>query len=96
MNVFEILADPSRRRILNLLREEERSAGELGDALSVSQPGVSKHLRVLREAGLVSVRAEAQRRMYRLRPSPLGEVDAWLEPYRPFLAGATSSQPAVG
>lgn len=92
MNVFEILADPSRRRILNLLREQERSAGELGDALAVSQPGVSKHLRVLREAGLVSVRAEAQRRLYRLRPSPLGEVDRWLEPYRPLLS-LTSSPP---
>jgi DNA-binding transcriptional ArsR family regulator len=85
MNVFEILADPGRRRILNLLREQERSAGELGDALAVSQPGVSKHLRVLREAGLVSVRAEAQRRIYRLRPAPLGEVDLWLEPFRPLL-----------
>jgi DNA-binding transcriptional ArsR family regulator len=97
MNIFEILADPSRRRILNLLREQERSAGELGEALSVSQPGVSKHLRVLREAGLVSVRAEAQRRVYRLRPAPLGELDAWLDPYRRLLtAGASTSSPAAG
>ena len=95
MNVFEILADPSRRRILNLLREQERSAGELGEALSISQPGVSKHLRVLREAGLVSVRAEAQRRLYRLRPSPLEEIERWLEPYRPLL-GPTSSPPQAG
>jgi DNA-binding transcriptional ArsR family regulator len=93
MNVFEILADPSRRRILNLLREQERSAGELGAALSVSQPGVSKHLRVLRESGLVSVRAEAQRRLYRLRPAPLTEIDAWLEPNRRFWAASTSSPP---
>ena len=85
MNIFEILADPSRRRVLNLLREGDRSAGELGQALSISQPGVSKHLRILREAGLVSVRAEAQRRVYRLRPAALAEVDDWLEPYRPLL-----------
>ena len=85
MNVFEVLADPSRRRMLNLLRETDRSAGELGQALSVSQPGVSKHLRVLREAGLVSVRAEAQRRVYRLRPAALAEIADWIEPYRKLL-----------
>ena len=85
MNVFEVLADPSRRRMLNLLREADRSAGELGQALSVSQPGVSKHLRVLREAGLVSVRAEAQRRVYRLRPAALSEIADWIEPYRKLL-----------
>ena len=80
--MFEILAEPTRRRILDLLRERERSVGELVDALSLSQPGVSKHLRILREAGLVAVRQDAQRRWYGLNPAPLAEVVAWLEPYR--------------
>jgi DNA-binding transcriptional ArsR family regulator len=84
---FEILAEPTRRRILDLLRERERSVGELVVALDLSQPGVSKHLRVLREAGLVAVRQDAQRRWYGLRPEPLAEVDAWLEPYRRLWAG---------
>ena len=84
MNVFETLAEPNRRRILTLLCERERSAGEIGRALSISQPGVSKHLRLLREAGLVTVRSEAQTRIYRLRADPLSEVDVWLEPYRRF------------
>ncbi len=84
---FEILAEPTRRRILDLLRERERSVGELVVALDLSQPGVSKHLRVLREAGLVVVRQDAQRRWYGLRPEPLAEVDAWLEPYRRLWAG---------
>ena len=79
---FEILAEPTRRRILDLLRERERSVGELVAALGASQPGVSKHLRALREAGLVVVRREAQRRWYRLDPAPLIEIDAWLAPYR--------------
>ena len=79
---FEVLAEPTRRRILDLLRERERSVGELVDRLTISQPGVSKHLRVLREAGLVEVRTDAQRRWYGLRAEPLAEVDAWLEPYR--------------
>lgn len=79
---FEILSEPNRRRILDLLRERERPAGDLVDALSISQPGVSKHLRVLREAGLVSVRGDGQRRLYSLRPEPLAEIDAWLAPYR--------------
>jgi DNA-binding transcriptional ArsR family regulator len=79
---FEVLAEPTRRRILDLLREREQSVGELVEHLTLSQPGVSKHLRVLREAGLVEVRHDAQRRWYRLRPEPLVEVDAWLEPYR--------------
>jgi DNA-binding transcriptional ArsR family regulator len=79
---FEVLAEPSRRRILDLLREGERSVGELVGQLTISQPGVSKHLRVLREAGLVEVRTDAQRRWYGLRPEPLTEVDAWLAPYR--------------
>ena len=79
---FAVLAEPSRRRILDLLRERERSVGELVEDLRLSQPGVSKHLRVLREAGLVGVRADAQRRLYQLHAEPLAEVDAWLEPYR--------------
>ena len=79
---FAVLAEPSRRRILDLLREGERSVGDLVEDLRLSQPGVSKHLRVLREAGLVDVRVDAQRRLYQLRPAPLAEVDAWLEPYR--------------
>ena len=79
---FELLAEPTRRRILDLLRDGERPVGELVDRLSMSQPAVSKHLRVLRESGLVDVRVDAQRRMYRLRPEPLKEVDAWIAPYR--------------
>jgi DNA-binding transcriptional ArsR family regulator len=79
---FEVLAEPTRRQILDLLRERERSVGELVSRLTISQPGVSKHLRVLREAGLVEVRTDAQRRWYGLRAEPLTEVDAWLAPYR--------------
>ena len=79
---FGVLSEPNRRRILDLLREGERPAGDLVDALTISQPGVSRHLRVLREAGLVSVRGDGQRRLYSLRPGPLAEVDAWLAPYR--------------
>jgi DNA-binding transcriptional ArsR family regulator len=82
MTTFEVLADPNRRRILELLRDEERPVGDLVSALRISQPGVSKHLRVLRTAGLVAVRPDAQRRMYRVRFEPLVELDAWLEPYR--------------
>ncbi len=79
---FVVVAEPSRRRILDLLREGDRSVGDLVERLEMSQPGVSKHLRVLREAGLVEVRADAQRRWYHLRAEPLAELDAWLEPYR--------------
>ena len=79
---FELLAEPTRRRILDLLREGERPVGELVQRLRMSQPSVSKHLRVLRDSGLVDVRIDAQRRFYRLRPDPLREVDAWIEPYR--------------
>jgi DNA-binding transcriptional ArsR family regulator len=79
---FDVLAEPTRRRILDLLRERERRVGELVERLALSQPGVSKHLRVLREAGLVQVRQDAQRRWYQLRAEPLAEVDAWLTPYR--------------
>jgi DNA-binding transcriptional ArsR family regulator len=79
---FDVLAEPTRRRILDLLLEQPRSVGELVERLGLSQPGTSKHLRVLREAGLVNVRQDAQRRWYELRPEPLAEVDAWLQPYR--------------
>jgi DNA-binding transcriptional ArsR family regulator len=79
---IEALAEPSRRRILDLLRDGERSVGELVELLPLTQPAVSKHLRVLRDAGLVQVRVHAQRRLYRIRPEPLAELDAWLEPYR--------------
>ena len=80
--VFGVLAEPQRRRILDLVRDSERSVSELVGALSISQPAVSKHLRVLREAGLVEARGDEQRRLYRLRPEPLRELDAWLAPYR--------------
>jgi len=83
---FEVLAEPSRRRILDLLLERPRLVGDLTEQLGLSQPGTSKHLRVLREAGLVRVRQEAQRRWYELRPEPLAEVDAWLRPYRQLWA----------
>ncbi|HEY3015137.1 MAG TPA: metalloregulator ArsR/SmtB family transcription factor [Nocardioides sp.] len=76
------LADPGRRRLVEALRQGEATAGELADLLPIARPGVSRHLRVLREAGLVEVRAEAQRRVYRLRPEPLAEVDDWLADYR--------------
>lgn len=79
---FEVLAEPTRRRILDLLRKRPRLVGELAAELGLSQPATSKHLRVLRDAGLVKVRAEAQRRWYDLDPAPLAEVDAWLAPYR--------------
>jgi DNA-binding transcriptional ArsR family regulator len=79
---FEVLAEPNRRRILDLLRITERPVGDLVDRLDLSQPAVSKHLRVLREAGLVEVRTEGQRRYYRVRTAPLRAVDEWLEPYR--------------
>jgi DNA-binding transcriptional ArsR family regulator len=82
MSPFDVLAEPHRRHILDLLREGERSVNELVAGLGLSQPGVSKHLRVLREAGLVRVRVDAQRRLYTLRPQPLSEVQEWLEPYR--------------
>ena len=79
---FDVLAEPTRRRILDLLRERPRRVGELVEQIGLSQPGTSKHLRVLREAGLVSVRKDAQRRWYELHAEPLAEIDAWLEPYR--------------
>src|SRR3954462_377453 len=82
ISTFDVLAEPTRRRILALIRDEERPVNELVATLAISQPGVSKHLRVLREAGLVEVRTDAQRRLYRIRPEPLAEIDAWLEPSR--------------
>lgn len=77
-----MLAEPTRRRILDLLLERPRPVGELVEQLGLSQPGTSKHLRVLREAGLVQVRQDAQRRWYELRPEPLTEIDEWIQPYR--------------
>jgi DNA-binding transcriptional ArsR family regulator len=84
---FAVLAEPNRRRILDLLRDRERPVGELVDALAVSQPAVSKHLRVLRDAGLVLAHKDAQRRVYELRPEALAEVLAWVEPYRQLWSG---------
>jgi DNA-binding transcriptional ArsR family regulator len=80
--VLQALADQSRRTVLEILRDHPASAGELAEALPIARPGVSRHLRVLREAGLVEVRQEAQRRIYSLRPEPLEDVDDWLEGYR--------------
>ena len=85
-STFEVVVEPTRRKILDLLRESPRPGGELVRLLGSSQPGTSKHLRVLREAGLVAVRPEAQRRVYVLRPQPLAEIDAWLAPYRQLWA----------
>jgi DNA-binding transcriptional ArsR family regulator len=82
VTAFAALAEPSRRRILDLLREGERPVGELVDHLRVSQPAVSKQLRILKDAGLVGVRPSGRRRLYALRAAPLAEVDAWLDPYR--------------
>jgi DNA-binding transcriptional ArsR family regulator len=79
---FDVLAEPRRREILDLLRRGERAVGDLVAQLALTQPAVSKHLKVLREAGLVEVRQDAQRRWYRLRPEPLAEIDEWLAPYR--------------
>lgn len=79
---FAVLAEPARRRILDLLRDGPRTVGDLVTGIGLSQPGTSKHLRVLREAGLVHVRRDAQLRIYELRPDPLAEIDAWLAPYR--------------
>jgi DNA-binding transcriptional ArsR family regulator len=84
MNALQALADPTRRRIVELLAEGERSAGELAAQFPTSRPGVSRHLRVLREHGLVQAREDGQRRMYSLDPAPLAELDDWLERYRSF------------
>jgi DNA-binding transcriptional ArsR family regulator len=79
---LQVLAEPRRLAILDLLREGERPVGELVDQLRLSQPAVSKHLRVLKDAGLVEARVDAQRRLYRIRPEPLAELDEWLASYR--------------
>ena len=81
----------TRRQILDAVRDRERSVGELVDLVALGQPGVSRHLKVLREAGLVEVRKDAQRRLYRLQPKPLQELDAWLEPYRAHWAARLDS-----
>jgi DNA-binding transcriptional ArsR family regulator len=83
-SAFAVLAEPNRRAILSLLLASERSVGELEQALRISQPSVSKHLRLLKDAGFVESRVEAQRRLYRLRPEPLMELDDWLIPFRRF------------
>ena len=83
-SAFEIIAEPNRRAILSLLVSSQRSVGELERRLRMSQPTVSKHLRVLREAGFVESTVDAQRRLYRLKPQPLQEIDAWLAPFRRF------------
>ena len=86
MTLFDVLSDRSRRQILDLLLERERSVSELVGSLGMSQPAVSKHLRVLRDAGLVRVRIDAQKRWYGLEARPLVEVDMWLAPYRRYWA----------
>ncbi len=82
LTTFQALSEPSRQAILDLLRDGERPVGDLVDRLPLSQPAVSKHLRVLKQAGIVEVRIEGQRRLYRIRPEPLAELDAWLASYR--------------
>jgi DNA-binding transcriptional ArsR family regulator len=81
-DTFTVLAEPNRRRIVDLLREHDRPVGEIVDTLAISQPAVSKHLRVLREAGIVDAQVDAQRRLYRLRAGALREIDEWIAPYR--------------
>ena len=100
---FAALAEPNRRRILDLLLAGDRPVGDLVEELAVSQPAVSKHLRVLREAGLVEVRSDAQRRIYRVRMEPIRVIDEWLEPYRRLwgsrldqLEGHLDAMPDVG
>ena len=85
--MFEIIAEPNRRAILSLLVSSEQSVGEIERQLGMPQPTVSKHLRVLRDAGFVESTVDAQRRLYRLKPEPLQEVDAWLAPFRAFWSG---------
>lgn len=85
--VIDVIAEPSRRRILDALRERPHAVGELVARVGLTQPATSKHLRVLRDAGLVEAMVDAQRRVYELRPEPLAELDAWLAPYRQLWAG---------
>lgn len=84
MDAFEALAEPNRRRILDLLKDGERPAGEVVEALRISQPGVSKHLRLLRGAGLVRVRPDGQRRLYSVEPRALADIETWLRPHLEF------------
>jgi DNA-binding transcriptional ArsR family regulator len=83
-SAFAIIAEPNRRAILSLLASSERSVGEIEERLRLPQPSVSKHLRVLREAGFVESRVDAQRRLYRIRPEPLMKIDAWIAQFRRF------------
>ncbi len=83
-SVFEVIAEPNRRAILSLLASSQQSVGEIERQLGMPQPAVSKHLRVLRDAGFVEATVDAQRRLYRLKPEPLQEIDAWLEQFRRF------------
>src|ERR1700760_1352989 len=91
---LQVIAEPRRQAILDLLRDGELPVGELVDRLGMSQPLVSKHLRVLKDAGLVQVRADAQRRLYRIRPEPLAELDEWLAPYRALWTASLDRPPA--
>lgn len=84
MDALALLADPTRRRIVELLAEGERSAGHIADEFDIARPGVSRHLRQLREGGLVSVRREGQKQIYRIEPEPFEAIDAWLAPIRVF------------
>jgi DNA-binding transcriptional ArsR family regulator len=88
---FEVLAEPSRRKILDLLRGAELPVGDLVEATSLSQPAVSKHLRILRDAGLVEARSDAQRRIYRVRAEPLQDIEEWLAPYRQLWTSSLSA-----
>ena len=90
-STFEVVAEPTRRRILDLLLADERAVGDLVTELAMSQPAVSRHLRVLRDAGLVAARTDAQRRLYRLEAAPLAAMDDWLQPYRRLWAGRLES-----
>ena len=94
-STFTVLAEPNRRRILDELRQGEKSVGELVERLSLSQTAVSKHLRVLREAELVASRVDKQHRRYRLSPAPLAEIDDWLAPFRQFWADRLDALEAV-
>jgi DNA-binding transcriptional ArsR family regulator len=85
--MFDVLADPTRRRIVEALRDGERSVGELVDIVGIAQSGVSRHLRILQEAGFVAVRADAQRRLYSLRPEPFQRLDRWMADYRRLWEG---------
>src|SRR5215467_11005355 len=91
LEVLEAIAEPTRRQILDAVRERECSVSDLVERVGMHQPGVSRHLKVLRDAGLVEVRRDAQRRLYRLRAEPLRELDQWLEPYRAEWAGRLDS-----